>query len=210
MTLRVEISVAMLAIVSTLAVGCAVGVASPTQLLVLTPLTDTAPREEPSAVTLPLLIVGPVALPAYTDRTQFLVLKSAAEMQAAATARWAEPLDEGVSRVLVENLSRLLHTGRVATLGRAQAADSLQVTVEVTEFITTASGQAQLTAFWQVLGDDGRTVLAQDKTQFTAAMADTDYPAQATALSEALAALSRAIADAVREIVNTARPSGAP
>ena len=121
MTLRVEISVAMLAIVSTLAVGCAVGVASPTQLLVLTPLTDTAPREEPSAVTLPLLIVGPVALPAYTDRTQFLVLKSAAEMQAAATARWAEPLDEGVSRVLVENLSRLLHTGRVATLGRAQS-----------------------------------------------------------------------------------------
>lgn len=201
MSVRHAILVMVVAVLCALATGCTIRASSPKQLLVLSPLSDASLPQATGAAAMPALVVGPINLPAYTARAQVLVLKNESEMQASASARWAEPVDESFSRVLVENLSRLLHTGRVAALGGVQAPESLQVAVEVTEFITTDAGQARLTAFWQVLGGGGRTVLAQDKMHYAAPISGEDYSARAAALSQALAALSRDIAGAVQRVI---------
>lgn len=190
--------------------GCAGRRPPPAQLLMLTPLTSASmdnpapsvrmPGRAPAPV--PALVIGPIDLPAYTERSQVLRLHEQSELQAAVTARWAEPLEENFSRVLVENLSRLLGTGQVTSLGGVQARSALQVTVEVTEFVATDTGQATLTAYWRVLGESGRALLASNKTRYQEAATGADYPALVAAMSRTVAALSRDIARAVRGLAD--------
>lgn len=180
--------------------GCAVRPSAPAQLLVLSPLAADPGVAARAGTDLPGLVVGPIVLPAYTERAQVLILKHAGEMHASATARWAEPLDQNFSRVLVDNLSRLLGSGRITTLGGARTPTGLQVTVEVTEFVTTDAGEARLTAYWQVLGEGGHAVLAHAKSHYAEAFAGDDYRARAGALSAALAALSRDLAAAIQRV----------
>ena len=179
-----------------LANGCAVQPSRPTQLLVLAPLA-TAPTATVARAARPALVIGPINLPAYSERPQVLTLHDESELLVAEAARWAEPLDKNFSRVLVENLSRLLGTDSIATLGALQSPASLQITVEVTEFVVTDAGQARLTAYWRVLGNGGRQILASHKTHYQEEAVGRDYPALVGAMSRALAALSRDLALAV-------------
>jgi len=178
--------------------GCAVKPAQPVHWLVLSPLAPVTEHTVPAARRDTAVLVGPIDLPAYTDRAQLLVLRNQSEMQTMPAVRWAEPLGQNFSRVLVENLSRLLATGQVTTLGGIQTPGSVQLAIEVTEFVTTVEGEARLTAYWRVLGAGGREVHAADKTHYVEALEGSDGPARASALSRALAALSRDLAEAVR------------
>lgn len=179
--------------------GCGVRSSPPPQLLVLAPLAHDVPVAAPLPASFAGLVVGPVDLPDYSEHTHLVILRNDSEMQVIPLTRWAEPLAANFSRVLVENLSRLLGTGQIATLGGVQAPASLQVTVEITEFVTTDAGQARLTAYWRVLGDGGRRVLASDKSSYVEAVAGSGHAAHAAALSRTIAALSEDLARAVRK-----------
>ena len=176
--------------------ACVSGSAAPPQLLVLAPLAAAGTPSAPAM--LPPVVVGPIELPAYTTHTQVLVLADGGEMQALPGLRWAEPLEAMFSRVLIEDLSRLLGTARIATLGGAQTPATLQLRVEVTEFVTTNAGEALLTAYWQVLGDGGRSVLDQGKTTASQVLSGTAHAARVAALNDVLATLAGELADAVR------------
>ena len=175
--------------------GCAIRSTAPPQLLVLTALVAPAVVNDTS----PGVVVGPISLPAYADRAQFLILKGDSEMVGAENARWVEPLAQNFSRVLVEDLSRRLATGRITSLGAAAAADSLQIALEVTDFVTTQTGEARLTVYWRILSVDGRQVLASHKSSYSESVAGNDYPAWAAAMSRMLAALSADLASAIRQ-----------
>lgn len=177
--------------------GCAVTPAPPVQWLVLAPLSAPATSQGAAAAG-PDVIVGPVDLPAYTARAPLLLLRNEAEMEAVADARWAEPLDSSVTRVLVENLSRLLATGRVSTLGGDEHAGGAQVAIEITEFVTTTDGEARVTAYWRVLADGGRTVRHAARSRLVEPVAAGGAVEHALALSRALATLSGDIAAAIR------------
>jgi uncharacterized protein len=179
--------------------GCAVRSVQPTQLFMLAPLARTMAGEAARGES-PPLVIGPIDLPAYTNRLQVLTLRHDTELVAATSARWAEPLDKNFSRVLIENLSRLMGTQAIATLGGLASPASLQVTLEVTEFIATEAGQANLTAYWRVLGGGGRQILVSRKTHYEEAAQGTDYPALVGAMSRTLAALSRDLAQALSAI----------
>ena len=211
MTLRTFFNIALVLGVLAIASGCVVRSTPPAQLLVLVPLASAAQGTAATSMKpselgperVPALVIGPIDLPAYTERAQVLTLHGESELRAAVSARWAEPLDQNFSRVLVENLSRLLGTHEVTTLGSVHAPTALQITLEVTEFVVTDAGFAGLTAYWRVLGDGGRKVLASDKTHYQEPTNGSDFPALVAAMSRALAALSRDIALALQRIVET-------
>lgn len=185
----------LIALLSLLA-ACGFGRARPVQFFVLAPLTET-PAAIPERSDAPLLVVGPIEMPPYTARPQFLTRKNEYELKLAESARWAEPLADNFTRVLVEDLSLLLGPGNVTTLLAGSSAQaSHQVVVEVTEFIATDAGEARLIAYWRILGDGGRAILKRGKAQHTAPAAGTDYPSLVAALGQTVAALSRDIAAA--------------
>src|SRR5262249_60732223 len=67
----------------------------------------------------PTVVVGPVSFPAYLDRNEVAVRVSPSELKYAATERWAEPLVQNFTRVLVEDLGALLGADRVAAITTA-------------------------------------------------------------------------------------------
>ena len=175
--------------------GCGVQTPRANQLFILAPLAATADAaRSASAAAAPALVVGPINLPAYTERTAILSLRQQSELVPAAAARWAEPLDKNFTRVVVENLSLLLGSEQVTTLGGNAAPGSLQVVIDVTEFVASEDGQASLTAYWQILGSDGHPVIAGRKTRYQETAADKGTAALVAAMSRTLAALSRDVA----------------
>jgi uncharacterized lipoprotein YmbA len=188
---------AILATLLTLA-GCADS--QPTRFYTLSPLAD-APGGTPPA-TLPDITVGigPVTLPPYLDRPQLVTRAGGNRMVLADFDSWVEPLQGMFARVLAENLALLLDTDDVLLLpqGRPIRFD-YQVEVEVTRFDVDESGNAVLDARWWVLGRDGEKLLRSGRSTISEPTAVGDYTASAAALSRALGAMSKEIAQAIAE-----------
>jgi uncharacterized lipoprotein YmbA len=175
--------------------GCSTG--PPARLYVLTSL----PRAESVPLTTggrELSIgVGPVELPQYVDRPQIVTGQQSSELHSASSAQWAEPLQDGFTRVLAENLSLLLATDRVALFPWKTFIPEYQVVVEVTHFLGQTGGEVSLVALWSILMKDGREALVSKKSSFREATGSSEYAAPAAALSRTVAALSRDIATAL-------------
>ena len=182
--------------VSTLVVsGCSTG--PPTRLYVLTSL----PRAESGPLAAGgrqmSIGVGPVELPQYVNRPQIVTGQQSSELQSAASAQWAEPLQDGFTRVLAENLSLLLTTDRVAIFPWKTFVPEYQVVVEVTHFLGQTGGEVSLVALWSILNKDGREAPVSKKSSFRESTGSSEYEALAAAMSRNVAALSRDIAAAL-------------
>ena len=115
------------------------------------PPKTTAPVASVAAVTWQLML--PVRVPSYLDRDALLLPQGHSGLVPLAGHRWAEPLQDGVSRVLRQDLATLLGDGRLWT---APLPEGLrvrrQLRVELLAFEVSDKGQAvRLDARWTVL-----------------------------------------------------------
>lgn len=182
---------------STMALSSCSTPASPTQLYVLTPLTQVEPVSQAPGARDVTIGVGPVELPQYVNRSEIVTGHTSPVLQSAALAEWAEPLRDGFTRVLAENLSLLLATERVVILPWRSGAPAYQVVVNVIQFLGQPGGDVSLVALWSLLGTQGQEVLVSKKSSFREPTGGQDYEALATAMSRTVAALSRDIAAAI-------------
>jgi uncharacterized lipoprotein YmbA len=178
--------------------GCA-GSSPPARLYVLTPRPEAAVTPAGAeAACGATLGVGPVRLPGLLDRPQIVTRRGADEIDRAEFDRWAEPLTESVPRVLAENLAALWRTECVAIFpwDPAQAVQ-YQLVVTVIRFDGVMGGDVVLDARWRILATDGKE-LAVSRSVLTQPTGKTGFQAVVTAMSRALAALSREIAAEIR------------
>jgi uncharacterized lipoprotein YmbA len=174
--------------------GC-LGRSPAPRLYTLAPVAPAAPA---TAATGPVIGLGPVTLPGYLDRPQIVTRRSADELAAGEFDRWAEPLDEAVPRILGEDLAALLGTERLATYPWTRARGvTHQVTVDVLRFDGPLGGPVTLEARWRVLDPAGRELLVRRST-VREPTGGGDHAALVAAMSRALGALGRELADAVR------------
>jgi uncharacterized protein len=163
-----------------------------------------APREA-SAVRQagPLVALAPVQLPAYLDRNEVAVRVSDTELRYVPTERWAEPLEQNVTRVLTQNLGAALGSDRIVvtetSLGLVPAPD-FWVEVIVVRFEATSDGRAHLTARWAI----------RDATRRVQRIRQSQHEHQAGASTEGgVQALSATLGDLADEIASTLRELGA-
>ena len=177
--------------------GCS---SAATKFYVLTPAARTTAK--PPAGQGHLNVgVGPIELPSYLDRPQFVSRTPGNELELAEFNQWAEPLQDGFMRVLGENLSRMVPTDRVTLFPwrRADAVD-YQVVVQVIRFEASTEGEASLDARWSIARGDGKSALVSKKSSYRAAGKAGDHDALAAAMSETLHELSREIARAIQSL----------
>ena len=147
------------------------------------------------------VLVGPITLPAYLDRTQIVTLFGNNELTMDEFSRWAEPLQDNFYRVLVENLSLLLNTPRVYSYDRRGSTPTdFQIIIDITRFDSAVKGDACLTAFWTVVGEDGNSHKIERKSVFRAAAPTPDLTGVVTAQNMTLTKFSREIAKAIRSL----------
>lgn len=179
----------------------ACGTTVPTKYYLLTPASGST-----AGVTWKQLLisVGPVSLPPYLDRSQIVTRRSDAELDLADSHRWAEPLQQNFSRVLAEDLYRLMGTGEVFVWpAREPAAIDYRVAVDVERFDCNDQGEAILIASWSIYGSKKPGLLATQHSKYKVAVVgapEAGYPEQIAALSRTISLFSKDILKTINAI----------
>jgi uncharacterized lipoprotein YmbA len=153
----------------------------------------------------PSIAVGPITLPEVVDRPQMVVRVGPNQVALVEQHRWAEPLRNGIARVVAEDLAHLLGTRQVVTSYQngSQTAD-YQVILDIQRFESALALAVTIDALWMVRRvTDGQTrtgrLLVRESTS------GEGYDALVEAHNRALAMVSRDIAEAVRLTNSSAR-----
>jgi uncharacterized lipoprotein YmbA len=145
--------------------------------------------------------IGPVHLPEYLDRPEIVTRINSNELKLAELDIWAEPLQVNLTRVLVENISRLLNAEPVAVFpwGTSPQID-FQVDIEVVRLDGDMAGEAFLTAQWSILNSSNKSILISKKSQYTEPAGGTGYSALVATQSRMIGVLSHDIAEAIKSL----------
>ena len=168
----------------------------PSRFYVLSPLSDS--EHNPTLAGLALGL-GPIKLADYLRRPEIATRVGPNQLRFAEFARWAEPLDTSIGRVLASNLSVVLGTERIAVFpwfGSFQP--TCVVELDVQQFEQTAEGTVRLVASWTVRESSGKAPLAVRQTNLSEPAAPGDVPAAVAALSRTLTTLGSEMAEAIR------------
>ena len=178
--------------------GCLGGASAPTRFYTLTPLATV--QTEADAVGAgqgAAIAVGMVTMPGYLDRIQIVTRRGRDEIELGEFDLWSDPLRDGATRVLGENLATLLREHRVAVFPRrASQRVTYTVAVDVARFEGVRGGDVALEARWRITNGDG-TDLTVRRSTFSETTDAPGYGALVAAMSRALGALSRDIATAI-------------
>ncbi|WP_404426608.1 membrane integrity-associated transporter subunit PqiC [Thalassospira australica] len=139
--------------------------------------------------------IGPITIPSHLDRSQIVTRSSDNRLVINQFDRWAEPLDENIQRVLIENLDRRLHPQRIETFPwNSRDGVVWQIVVDIGGFERQPDGSVQISARWKIVNfDSGETVVSE---RFSDSMMPRDTTTEGTvaAMSDLLVRLSDSIA----------------
>lgn len=165
---------------------------APTRHYTLQPL---APTGTPTGTLTRTLGVGPLRLPQHLRQAALVRRVSDYRVTYGDFDLWADPLEDRLAEVLVENLARLTGARRVLRFPwRVDEVPDRQISLEITSCEMTPEGDAELSVHWDLR--DGRGVLLESGDTSRREPARGEMEALAEALSRALLALSRDLAAA--------------
>src|SRR5215831_10489356 len=137
--------------------------------------------------------VGPVIMPGYLDRAQIVTRSGPDRVKLATFHLWAEPLENGIARILADEIGARVPIDRVVMFpwrGIVAKAIQYQVVVAVDRFDGTLDGDVTLDARWRILGKNGDEV-AFSRFTTTEKVAGSGYDPMVAAMSRTLVALSQ-------------------
>jgi uncharacterized lipoprotein YmbA len=144
--------------------------------------------------------VGPVQLPKYLQRPQIVTRLGPNKVETADFDRWAEPLEDNVLRVLVENLTHLLWDDHIAVFPWIGSREAVyRISVNIARFDGRLGGDVILIADWTIIDKEKSNLLLEKRSVIKEASDQSNYEAMVAAKSRALATLCRDIAENISE-----------
>ncbi|MCF8109346.1 MAG: PqiC family protein, partial [Desulfohalobiaceae bacterium] len=149
-----------------------------------------------------LVSLGPVQIPSYLDRPQMITRTAPNRLHLQSFHHWAEPIQETITRVLVQNLAGRLQAAKVVAFpDRFHQSPDFRILVEILRFEPIQShGRVILKAQWSVREANGGHILCDRTSLFTHTLPDDSPEAIAAAMSQALSDLSTALAQCVQAV----------
>jgi uncharacterized lipoprotein YmbA len=185
--------------------GCSILSPQPdrSRFYVLTASVDqSAPPDATSGLALGF---GPVKFPDYLDRSQMVTRVAPNQVVYSDVHRWAEPLDRNFSRVMNENLTRLLNTDRIVSLPTfVPVAVQFDIPMEILRFESDDQGVVELAARWAIRSGNGKLLYATE-SHITETASGTKKKEIVAALSRAVGKLSEELAGEIRRLSSTQR-----
>jgi uncharacterized lipoprotein YmbA len=180
--------------------GCVTKASAPTSFYMLTPLSPSAAK--PSAGTgdgRTVISIEAVKVPGYLDRSQIVTNLNDTEYQLAEFNRWAEALGDTLTRVIAENLSRLLSSDSADVFPSARSIPfDYNIEVEVMRLDGKLGDRVTLIARWAILGPDENDLILLQRSEYQETAEDKTYKGLVLAQSRAVEKLSRDIAGAMK------------
>jgi uncharacterized protein len=146
--------------------------------------------------------VGPIIVPAYLDRRQIVTRTGTDQVELSAFHRWAEPLEDGMARILADEIAARVPTERVVTFpwrGVAARAIQYQVVITVVRFDGQQGGDVTLDTRWRILDFHGEEQVFRRSTVIDTVKGPGHEPIVA-AMTRALVSLGREIALEIRAL----------
>jgi uncharacterized lipoprotein YmbA len=181
-----------------LLVGCASS--PPSRFYLLSPLQNGSEVHRSTGTGAPCISlgIGPVRLPEYTNRPQIVTRTSQNELSRAQFDLWAEPLSNTFSRVIAENLTRLLCTESVHLFPwMTSIKPDYIVRAEVIELTGDLDTTAYLQVQWTLWGAGEGKELVQRRSTYSEPVQDRTYHGLVQAYSIMVGQLSHDIARAI-------------
>lgn len=149
----------------------------------------------------PSLGIGPIEIPEYLNRNSLVYSRGSNQLHIASFERWAEPLADGIQRVLGLNLAAELGTQNIRP-HPWQRTDAPAYAVQLWVLSLDAAGQeAELVVEWRVSRPGESTPLERRISRLSQPLPGPEWLAAdaASAYSELLQALSAEIAAVIRD-----------
>jgi hypothetical protein len=145
--------------------------------------------------------VGPLKLSQVLDRPQIILRTSHNEIRVADLDRWAAPLNENITNVLVDNLSALLSTGNILKFPwKARIPIDYQVVADITRFDGMPGGKVDLRARWGILRENDSKILSKGNSVLTEPIGGDTIAEMVSAQSRLMAKFSREIAEEIKKL----------
>lgn len=190
---------AVVAILVALA-GC--GQRPPPALYILSPTLAPEAPAGGAGMADPVVAVLRVRIPHYLDRPEIVSRTGANALVIDEDARWAEPLDESVPRVLAESLSRRLPGMRVLVPQEARGRTvRYEYLVGLDAFESDGAGNAVLRGRWHLRDLYRGRVVSEGRLDERRPGASPDAAEVVAALNQTLDAASRDMAEAMAAIL---------
>jgi uncharacterized lipoprotein YmbA len=182
--------------------SCALRSSTTTKFYILSPLArPVVEKQDEKGKKCKTIGVGPLHLPAYLDRPQIVTRVNPNELKLAEFDNWAEPLKDNVTRVLVENISRLLCTEAVVIFPWKKSSHiDYQIDIKIVWMDGKLGEKAILVTQWAIIDASGKSVLVTKNSQYSESVAETTYSALVAAHSRLIATLSHDIAQAIKSL----------
>jgi uncharacterized protein len=181
--------------------GCLSG-GAPIRFYMLDADVEVVRPEGRSTLRLPETVVGlgPVHIPEYLNRPQMVLGVAENQYRLDEEHRWAERLDENISRALFRSLSDQLAGVRIIRhpWSPRQSID-YQTSLEILELHGDAMGQSRMSADWTVKQKD--RILAAKRFDCSLPVSPDDIEALVLAQSRCLARMSSDIAGTLRVLI---------
>lgn len=158
-----------------------------------------APEHSPKE-TRRVVAVGPIALPKYLDHPAITTREGSTLLKRSELNRWGGSLEDETSRVLVENLERLLPDNRFLVLPWLESGkNDYRAQLNITRFDGPTTGPIKLKAAWLLFGDSDKNSIASGLETIVEPLQGEGYEATTEAMSRAILALSRRIAEEISD-----------
>ncbi|VAX10300.1 hypothetical protein MNBD_GAMMA25-73 [hydrothermal vent metagenome] len=174
----------------------ACGSTPPSQFYLIIPMSpedDSSAEGSQAGIENIGLGLGPLRFPDYLSRNSIVRYEGESRVTIAETRRWAEPLEYSFSRVLAENLSRLLASDRILRYPwPAWRKPEYQLTMDVIRFDFNGKNEVELIVQWALLQAETKTPLLEKRSHFSQSTTD-DFDDIVKAHSQVVAAFSQEI-----------------
>ena len=186
--------------------GCLGGQSPPTNFYMLSPLSPS-PAETSSASTEARIHIGleTVVVAEYLNRSEIVVNLDNTIYQLADFNKWAEPLSDNLTRVLEENLTKLLQNDsiNVSLASESSIPFDYRLEVDVLRLDGNLGDQVTLVTQWALLEAEEDDLIWMRRSEYQEQAADNTYKELVLAKSRTIERLSQDIAVAVkRELAN--------
>jgi uncharacterized protein len=146
-----------------------------------------------------VVLVRRVEVPSYLAKTSLVTMMGGIEVKYAATERWAEPLDQGLSRAVAEDLSR---NSKIRAYGFSPGAPpvdhSYDVWIRLERFEGNDNGDVVLRARWSISSAGNSSPITSRTVDIRRNGWQTgDYAGLVRLLSEEVTEMSHQIAQAI-------------
>lgn len=151
--------------------------------------------------------VSEVKIPDFLNRPQIVTQDKDHQLRFAQFHRWAEPLNEGLTRVVKDNISRILPRAKIVGYPLDFPTEMIfRLDMQVTRFEIDLSGDLHLVVQWAVVdvGYPKNTVLR--RSEFRLPVENGNYSGAVKALSAVCASLSGQISQVIYEMSVIVKP----